>query len=252
MTKIILNGCNGKMGKTIVELSKSFEDVTIVAGIDVLNQEESYFPIFTHPSNCDVDADVLIDFSRPSALQHVLELAKRKSVGVVVATTGLDETHHKIIEEASKVVPILLSANMSLGVNLLLDLVSKAAQILSKNYDIEILEKHHNSKEDAPSGTALMIADAINLALDNKKEYVYERASKRQKRDRKELGIHSIRGGTIVGEHDVIFSGFHEVIEISHKAYSRDIFASGALQASLFLKNQKPGLYNMKDLVNVE
>jgi 4-hydroxy-tetrahydrodipicolinate reductase len=249
MTKIILNGCNGKMGKTIVELSKNYEEATIVAGIDVLNREESYFPIFTHPSICDVDANVVIDFSRPAALPHVLELSRRKGLGVVVATTGLDESHLNLIQDASKEVPILLSANMSLGVNLLLDLVQKAAQILWEDYDIEILEKHHNSKEDAPSGTALMIADAINAALDDKKEYVYERASKRKKRDRKEMGIHSLRGGTIVGEHDVIFSGFHEIIEINHKAYSRDIFASGALRAALFLKDQKPGLYNMKDLM---
>lgn len=248
MNKIILNGCNGKMGKTIVALSKKHEKATIVAGIDVLKREESDFPIFTHPSNCDIDADVLIDFSRPSALPHILELALRKKLGVVIATTGLLEEDYAMIKKASKEVPLFMSANMSLGVNLLMDLVKKAAQILGQDYDIEIIERHHKQKEDAPSGTALMIADGINDILDKKKEYVFERASKRQKRNDKELGIHSLRGGTIVGEHDVVFSGFDEVIEINHKAYSRDIFANGALKAALFLKGKPPGIYNMQDL----
>jgi 4-hydroxy-tetrahydrodipicolinate reductase len=249
MTNIILSGCNGKMGRTVARLAKSDEHSHIVAGIDVVNEEQDYFPIFTHPSLCDIKGHVIIDFSRPSALDHIIALGKKNNAGIVVATTGLDPHHQTQLLEASKEIPILLSSNMSLGVNLLLELVQKAAHVLSLQYDIEIIEKHHNAKVDSPSGTAFMIADAINAVLKEKKDYVFERASSQKKREPKELGMISMRGGTIVGEHEVIFAGPDEIIEITHKAYSRDIFARGALNAAQFLKDKKPGMYSMNDLI---
>ena len=248
MTKIILSGCNGKMGQTIINLVKTIEDATIVAGIDILSNPEELFPVFTHPSLCDCDADVIIDFSRPSAIENLVKLAKNKNMGLAIATTGLEEHHHMILKEASNSIPILLASNMSLGVNLLLELVKTASKALLENFDVEIIEKHHNSKVDAPSGTALTIADTINSVLDNEKPYVYERASKTEKRSKDEIGIHSIRAGTIVGEHDVLYSGQNEMIQISHKAYSRDIFASGAIKCAKFLKTKKSGFYSMQDL----
>lgn len=249
MTRIILSGCNGKMGKTIVELTKSREHVNIVAGIDVISQEQGLFPVFTHPSLCDVDADVLIDFSRPSALEHLVQLGLSQNMGLVIATTGLDDQCHALLHKASEKIPIFLSSNMALGIHLLLDLIQKASTILSPSFDIEIVEKHHSAKEDAPSGTALMIADAINDVLPKPMNYCYERASVRKKRSSNDIGIHSVRGGSIVGEHQVLFAGHHEVIEITHKAYSREIFANGALEAAVFLSKQPKGLYSMKDLV---
>jgi 4-hydroxy-tetrahydrodipicolinate reductase len=250
MTKIILNGCNGKMGQAITALAIESDSFSIVAGIDVSGKGPGEYPIFTEPSKCDIDADVIIDFSRPEALQGVIKHAREKKLALVVATTGLDDTQINMLTNLSKEVPVLVSGNMSLGVNLLLDLAKRAAIVLEEDFDIEIIEKHHNMKVDAPSGTALMIADEINESLNEKKNYVYGRQSKSEKRDKKEMGIHSLRGGTIVGEHSIIFSGYNEIIEIKHTALSREIFANGALRAGLFLATQKPGLYSMKDIVN--
>lgn len=249
MVKIILNGCNGKMGHAITSLALEQDNVLIVAGIDLSGKGAGDFPVYTSPSMCNITADVIIDFSRPEGLLNIIPLARDKKMAMVVATTGLEEHHLNMLHDLSNEVPVLVSGNMSLGINLLLDLVRKAAKVLEDSFDIEIIEKHHNAKVDAPSGTALLIADEINSALKEKKEYVYERQSKKEKRDTKEIGIHAVRGGTIVGEHSVIFSGYNELIEINHIAYSRELFANGALKAALYLANQKPGLYNMKNLV---
>jgi 4-hydroxy-tetrahydrodipicolinate reductase len=250
MIKIILNGCNGKMGHAITKLVQEHSDISIVAGIDVFGKNSGEFPVFSHAFDCDIDADVIIDFSRPDAISKIVSLAQSKKIPLVIATTGLEQKHHDMILELSKEVPVLQSANMSLGINVLIELVKKAATILENGFDIEIVERHHNQKVDAPSGTALMIADEINNTLGQTKEYVYDRQPKKEKRETKEIGIHAVRGGTIVGEHSVIFAGYNEVIEINHTAYSRELFANGALQAAIFLsKQKKSGLYSMKDLV---
>jgi 4-hydroxy-tetrahydrodipicolinate reductase len=199
--------------------------------------------------SCNVEVDVVIDFSHPSAFNDVLDFAVSRKVALVMATTGLSQANVKALEAASGSIPVFFSANMSLGVNLMVDLVKKAAKVLENNFDIEIIEMHHNQKIDAPSGTALAIADAINSVLEQKREYIYDRHSRRKKRSPSEIGIHAIRGGTIVGDHSVIFAGNDEIIEIKHTAMSKEIFGVGALKAAGFIKSKKPGIYNMNDLV---
>ncbi|MDI6603871.1 MAG: 4-hydroxy-tetrahydrodipicolinate reductase [Thermoanaerobacteraceae bacterium] len=248
MLMIINHGCNGKMGRVISRLVSEKSDYKIVAGIDK-NSASSDFPIYTSLKDVKEDADVIIDFSFHSAVPDLLKNAELKKIPVVVATTGLSDDELCALKEASKTIPIFRSANMSLGINILINLVKEAAKILQNNYDIEIIEKHHNMKKDAPSGTALMIADAINEVLTEKKEYIYGRHSKTDTRKENELGIHAIRGGTIVGEHDVIFAGHDEILTISHSARSREIFAIGALKAAEFIVNQKPGIYDMNSLL---
>ncbi|MBS5139671.1 MAG: 4-hydroxy-tetrahydrodipicolinate reductase [Clostridium sp.] len=249
MVNIIMHGCGGKMGHVVADLVKNDPDCQIVAGIDPTVPAPD-FPVFASPAECTVDADVIIDFSTATAVPALLDFAKEKQIPVVVCTTALsDETQAKL-EETSKSVAVLKSANMSIGVNLLLDLVQRAAQILyDANFDIEVVEKHHNQKIDAPSGTAMALADAINAAMDEKFHYVYDRSQKREKRERTEIGIHAIRGGNIVGEHDVIFAGRDEVITLSHHASSREVFAVGAVKAAKFLAEQPAGLYSMKEVL---
>ncbi|HHW57079.1 MAG TPA: 4-hydroxy-tetrahydrodipicolinate reductase [Clostridia bacterium] len=248
MTRIIIHGCNGKMGKVVAKLVGENPEFKVVAGIDK-NTSPLDFPVYEDLKEVKEEADVVIDFSYHEAVPNLVKAAIEKKLPVVIATTGLSEKELKVIEEASKEIPIFKSANMSLGVNVLINLVKEAAKILQQGFDIEIIEKHHNMKKDAPSGTALMIADAINQVLNDKKEYVYGRHTKTEQRKPNELGIHSIRGGTIVGEHEVIFAGHDEVITIRHSAQSREVFGYGALQAAKFIINQKPGLYTMEDLV---
>jgi 4-hydroxy-tetrahydrodipicolinate reductase len=249
MIRILLNGCNGKMGQIIVKTCMYKEGMSVVAGIDTVTTSENPFPVYSDPSQVKEEADVIIDFSHPSALNGILEYAVKKSYPIVIATTGHSNEQKQLIEKASQSIPVLLSANMSLGINLMLDLVKKAAKTLSGTFDIEIIEKHHNQKIDAPSGTALAIADAINSALPgNEMKYVYDRHSSMQKRTRDEIGIHSIRGGTITGEHTVLFAGNDEMIEIKHTAVSRGLFAEGALKAAAFLYNKAPGFYKMQDI----
>ena len=249
MVNIIMHGCGGKMGHVVADLVKNDPDCQIVAGIDPTVPALD-FPVFASPAECTVDADVIIDFSTATAVPALLDFAKEKQIPVVVCTTALsDETQAKL-EETSKSVAVLKSANMSIGVNLLLDLVQRAAQILyDANFDIEVVEKHHNQKIDAPSGTAMALADAINAAMDEKFHYVYDRSQKREKRERTEIGIHAIRGGNIVGEHDVIFAGRDEVITLSHHASSREVFAVGAVKAAKFLAEQPAGLYSLKEVL---
>jgi len=227
-------------------------NIKITAGYDVMELPQSEYPVFKSLDKLTKKVDTIIDFSNPEALEKILDFAVDTKVPTVIATTGLSAIHEKMLNDASSKIPVFYSANMSLGINLLINLAKKAAKLLEGNFDIEILEKHHNQKLDAPSGTALAIADSVNDALDEKCEYVYDRHSRRKKRARNEIGISAIRGGTIVGEHSVIFAGCDEVIEISHSAMSRDIFALGAIKAALFLKGRKPGLYSMNDLLKID
>ena len=249
MVKIILSGCSGKMGHVITKCEENKENCEIVAVVDINNCDAPY-PIFASFSEIDVDADVIIDFSHPSVLASLLEYCKKNKMPAVIATTGLSDEQKKEIEDTSKEVPMFFSANMSIGVNLISELAAKAARVLEGSFDIEIVEAHHNQKIDAPSGTALMLADSISDALTNKPTYEFDRHSKRAKRDPNEIGIHSIRGGTIVGEHEVIFAGLDEIITISHSARSKDLFAVGAVNAAAFLKGKPAGMYSMKQLVD--
>lgn len=249
MKRIILSGCCGKMGHMISDCIKERNDCTLVAGIDITGAAYDAFPVFTSPGECCVEADVIIDFSHPSALESLLAYARSQKLPAVIATTGLSQEQIKQIEETAQYIPLFFSFNMSLGINLLCELAKKAAAVLDGQFDIEIVEKHHNRKLDAPSGTALMLADGISSVLKEQPHYIYDRHSVRQKRGKEEIGIHSIRGGTIVGEHEVIFAGRDEIITLSHTAMSREVFATGSVNAALFLCGKENGLYNMGDLV---
>lgn len=249
MIKIIMHGCGGKMGQVVAEIVGNDDACQIVAGIDP-RVPHANFPVFPTPADCNIDADVIIDFSTATAVPALLEFSKAKKIPVVVCTTALSDETTALLQETSKSVAVLKSANMSIGVNLLLDLVQKAARVLyDANFDIELVEKHHNQKIDAPSGTAMALANAINEAMDQQFHYVYDRSQTREKRDPKEIGIHAVRGGNIVGDHDVIFAGRDEVIELSHRATSREVFAVGAVKAAKYLASQGPGLYSMKNVL---
>lgn len=251
MIRAIMHGCNGRMGQVIAGLIKEDTQIELVAGIDVSNHIANSFPVFSTIKECDVAADVIIDFATASAVEDLLHYAVDKEIPVVLCTTGLSETLLTQVEEAAKQVAVLKSANMSLGVNLLMKLLKDAAKVLAEaDFDIEIVEKHHNKKLDAPSGTALALADAINEEFDMAYEYKFDRSQDRQQRDKKEIGISAVRGGTIVGDHDVIFAGNDEVITFSHTAYSKGIFAKGAIQAAKYLAGKKAGLYNMHDVIS--
>lgn len=250
MIKIIMHGCNGKMGQVISRLVAEEPNAAIVAGIDPFIGRENPYPVFQTLEECTVTGDVLIDFSNAKVIDHLLKYGVSKKLPMVICTTGIQQDTITRIHEASREIPILFSANMSLGVNLLVNLVKKAAAILAPaNFDIEIIEKHHNQKVDAPSGTALYIADEINKELNKEYQYQYDRTTERIKRPKKEIGIHAVRGGTIVGEHSIIFAGQDEILEITHSALSKEIFAVGAVNAAKFLYAQKPGLYNMGDVI---
>ncbi len=249
MVRLIISGCNGKMGRMLTACIANRCDCKIVAGFDINTEAHSDYPVYANPMNCDVQADAIIDFSHPAALNGVLNYAKQHHLPIVVATTGLTTEQIEDVKNLSTDVPVFFSANMSLGISLLAELAKKAAAVLGNEFDIEIVEKHHNQKIDAPSGTALLLADALSPALSYEPVYTFDRHSVRQKRDRKEIGFSSIRGGTIVGEHDVIFAGCDEVITLSHSAASKEVFAVGAVNAALFLTTQGPGYYSMADLV---
>lgn len=250
MINIILSGANGNMGKVIEDCIKKKENMQIVAGVGKHQFENRIFPIYNDFMKINEYAHTIIDFSHPSHLSQLLSYATKNSIPVVIATTGYSLDQIANIKKASNIIPIFFTFNMSIGVNLLVNLAKKATKILGSEFDIEIIEKHHNQKVDSPSGTAIMLADAINETSGMNYTYVYDRHSKRQKRDKKEIGIHSIRGGTIVGEHEVLFTGVDEVLTFSHKAYSKEIFGAGALNATIFLQNKKPGLYSMEDILN--
>lgn len=250
MTKVIMHGCNGKMGQVITNLIAQDPEAEIVAGIDVSQHISNSYPVFSSLKECTVEADVIIDFASAKAVDELLSFCEEKQMPVVLCTTGLSEDQLKKVREASTKTAVLKSANMSLGINMLLKLLKEAASILAPaGFDIEIVEKHHNQKVDAPSGTALALADSINDELNNEYEYVFDRSQVRQKRDAKEIGISAVRGGTIVGDHDVIFAGTDEVITFSHTAYSKSIFAKGAIQAAKFLAGKPAGMYDMSDVI---
>ena len=250
MTKMIMHGCNGRMGHVIVDLVKEDADIQVVAGVDAFGDNTYDFPVFRSLSECDVEADVIVDFSNASAVEGLLNYAVDKNVPVVLCSTGLSEEQLSKVKEASTKVAVLRSANMSVGVNALLKVLKDVAPLFAEaGFDIEIVEKHHNQKLDAPSGTAIAIADAINDAFDEKYEYTYDRSQRREKRRPKEIGISAVRGGTIVGDHDVIFAGHDEVVTLSHRAYSRAIFGKGAIQAAKFLAGKGAGMYDMADVL---
>lgn len=250
MIRILLTGCCGRMGKNIMDMVAEWEDMQIVAGVDqVLLEDWKKYPVFTTFEEVNVESDVIIDFSHHTLTPALLSYLEKTRIPAVICTTGLDEAIVKRIEQLSASVPILRSGNMSLGINLLLDLVKKAASVLHETFDIEIIEKHHNRKVDAPSGTALMIAEAMNAELENRKTFIHGRHGKDAKRQPHEIGIHAVRGGTIVGEHSVIFAGIDEVIEIRHSAASRKVFGAGAIKAARFLVGKAPGLYTMNDVL---
>lgn len=250
MTQIILCGCNGKMGAAVQNFVEQREDCTIVAGVDISGNGNGLFPVYDSLDKVRESAQVVIDFSHPTTLPSILEYCRaHHGVAAVLCTTGYSAQETKEIEEAAKELPLFYSRNMSLGVNLLIELAKKAEAVLGDAFDVEIVEMHHNQKIDAPSGTALMIADAINQVRDDSMSYVYDRHSQRKKREKKEIGLHSVRGGTIVGEHQVIFAGQSEVITLSHSAQSKELFAAGAVNAAVFMAGKGSGLYNMSHLI---
>lgn len=252
MIKVLMHGCNGRMGQMITGLMKEEDQAVIAAGVDAYTGIQNAYPVFDSIEKCDVDVDVVIDFSNAAALDGLLSFCVEKQVPAVLCSTGYSEEQLQKIAEASGKVAILKSANMSMGINLLLKLVQDAAKVLaSAGYDIELVERHHNQKLDAPSGTALALADSIKEALDGEYHYVYDRSQVRQKRDKKEIGISAVRGGTIVGEHEVIFAGIDEVIEFKHTAYSRSVFGKGAVEAAKFLAGKPAGMYSMSDVIQL-
>ena len=251
MIKAILCGASGKMGGFVAAAAQADGEIQVVAGVDKINNGEK-FSIFSSFSDINVKADVIIDFSNPALLDDLLDYAVLNNIPAVIATTGYSDAQIEKIKSEAEKVPIFFSFNMSLGVNLIASLAKKAAQILGHSFDIEIIEKHHNQKLDAPSGTAIMLANAINSVFGDKLNYEYDRHSVRRKRPKNEIGIHSVRGGTIVGEHDVIFAGHDEVITISHQAQSKEVFAVGAVRAAKFLYGKKAGLYDMNSMMSFE
>lgn len=250
MLKIIVSGCNGHMGQSVVGICSGMDDVEIPCGFNRTPTAKNGFPVYSDPVGYSGPADAVIDFSNPANLTALLDWCVERQIPAVLCTTGYSDEQLEEIEVASNKVPLFKSGNMSLGVNLMMRLVRRAASVLGENFDVEILERHHNRKLDAPSGTALMLAGAAAEGLPYTPEYVYERHSVRQKRRREEIGISSIRGGTIVGEHEVIFAGNDEVFTLEHRALSRDVFASGAIAAAKYIATVKePGLYDMDDLL---
>ena len=253
MTRFIMHGCNGHMGQVITGIVAQDPDAEIEAGIDLVGKRDNGYHVFTNIGDCDVEAGALIDFAAPKATDNLLNYCVEKKLPVVLCTTGLSAEQLDKIREASREVAVLKSANMSLGINTLLSLLKDAAKVLAPaGFDMEIVEKHHRLKLDAPSGTAIALADSMNEALGNEYHMVYDRSQVRQQRDDKEIGMSAVRGGTIVGEHEVIFAGTDEVITFKHTAYSKAIFGKGAVQAGKFLAGKKPGYYDMQDVIAAE
>lgn len=251
MIKVVLSGCSGKMGRMINECVKQFTNIEIVAGIDKFPTDSTY-PVFKSAEDLNIEYDVLLDFSRADALFDLLKLTEKTNKPFVICSTGFSNEQLSLIDEKSKSLPLFKSANMSLGINLINSLLKKVAPMLYGNYDIEIIEKHHNQKVDSPSGTAVLLADTIKDSLKDETNYIYGRVGNK-KREQNEIGIHAIRGGSIIGDHDVIFAGTGEVIELTHKAISREVFAVGALKACEYMANiSEPGIYDMNDVIGLE
>ncbi|MBE5841694.1 MAG: 4-hydroxy-tetrahydrodipicolinate reductase [Butyrivibrio sp.] len=250
MTKMIMHGCNGRMGHVIIDLVKEDPEIEVVAGVDAFGENSYDFPVFKSLAECNVDADVIVDFSNASAVDGLLDHCVAKGIPVVLCSTGLSDAQLSKVKEASSKIAVLKSANMSVGVNALLKVLKEVSPLFAAaGFDIEIVEKHHNQKLDAPSGTAIALADSINESLNNEYEYVYDRSTRREKRPVKEIGISAVRGGTIVGDHDVIFAGHDEVVTLSHRAYSRAIFGKGAIEAAKYLAGKTAGMYDMSDVL---
>lgn len=250
MVRAIMSGCNGKMGQVITGICAADEEIEIVAGIDLYDGIKNTYPVFPNISLCNVAADVIIDFSNAKAVDDILVYSEEKQVPVVLCTTGLSEEQLQRVKDTSAKVAVLKSANMSLGINMLMELIKQAATILAPaGFDMEIVEKHHNQKLDAPSGTALALADSLNEAMDNAYTYKYDRSQERKKREKQEIGISAVRGGNIVGQHEVIFAGLDEVITFEHTAYSRSVFGKGAVEAAKFLAGKPAGMYDMQDVI---
>ena len=250
MLKMLLSGCNGRMGQAIDTLCRSRSDITVAAGIDVDGRKLRDFPVYVDPLEFGGRVDVVVDFSHPSALPSLLIYCTKHNTPLVVATTGHDANGLALLREAAETLPLFVTGNMSLGINLLQDLLKRAASVLGADYDVEIIERHHNAKVDAPSGTAKMLYDTLADALPYEPEPVYDRHTVRAPRAKREIGIHTVRGGGIVGDHSVLFASGGEVIELSHHAISREVFAIGAVRAAIFMAAQKnPGLYDMQNLL---
>lgn len=250
MVNIILSGCNGKMGQAIVTAVAKRDDCKIICGVDLFAEKKNDFNVYTNYEKISEQANVVIDFSNPSTLDGLLSYSVSNNIPAVICTTGFSKEQIQQIDETSKKVAIFRSGNMSLGINLLIELAKKAEFVLGNSFDVEIVEKHHNQKIDAPSGTALMIADGISSVMDSEPQYVYDRHSYRKKRSKSEIGIHAVRGGTIVGEHEVIFAGHDEVISITHQAQSKEVFAEGSINAAIYLAGKDAGMYDMSDLLS--
>lgn len=250
MIKMLMHGCNGRMGRMITAIVNETEGIEISAGVDLFDGIQNTYPVFKSINDVDVDFDVIVDFSNASVVDALIDYCVANKKPVVLCSTGLSKEQIEKVNEASKKVAVLRSANMSLGINLLMKILKEATAVLAdKGYDIEIVEKHHNQKLDAPSGTALALGDACNEALNNEYEYIFDRSQRREVRPKKEIGYSAVRGGTIVGDHDVIFAGTDEVITFSHTAYSRNVFAKGAVSAAMFLADKKDGMYDMSDVI---
>lgn len=250
MIKILLCGCFGKMGRVVGQLVEARPDCVIAAGVDLMSNRSMAFPTYTNIDEVQEEIDVIVDFSHPSLLTPILSYAAcRGGIPVVLCTTGYSAEQVEALKTAAQTQPVFYSRNMSLGINLLVELSKKAAKVLGSQFDIEIIEKHHNQKIDAPSGTALMLADAISGVIEGETQYTYDRHAQRKKREKNEIGLHAVRGGTIVGEHEVIFAGTHEVITLSHSAQSKELFAAGAVNAAVYMCGKAPGLYDMSDMI---
>lgn len=250
MVKVILSGCCGKMGTAVTNAIKERDDIHITAGVDVFECDTLPYPVFPAFDEVSCEADVIIDFSNPSALASILDYSVKNNIPAVLCATGYTAEQNQMIENASKSVAVFRSGNMSLGINLLSELAKAAAKILGGSFDVEIVEAHHNLKLDAPSGTAIMLEKAVEDGLDYKPDLVYDRHDRSQRRDKHEIGMHSIRGGTIVGEHEIIFAGNDEIIKLSHTALSKNVFAAGAVNAAVYMKGKQSGLYDMSNVIN--
>ena len=249
MLRLILVGCNGYMGRVVTDMAANDPAVSITAGVDIDTKKLNNYPVYTSPDDITEEADVLLDFSNPSALAGLLKYALTTKTPIILCATGYSTEQISEIEKVSEQIPVFRSGNMSLGINLLADLIKRACTVLGEDFDIEIVERHHRRKVDAPSGTAIMLADAAAEVMPGNPEYIYERESIRKPRSNNEIGISSVRGGTVVGVHDVIFAGEDEVLEIRHTAASRNVFASGAVKAAKYIKDKRPGMYTMKDVL---
>lgn len=250
MVKIMMHGCNGVMGQVISKIIEETEGAVMACGVDRVDDGHNDYPVFTDINACDVEVDAIIDFSATPAVDGLLDFAVERQIPVVLCTTGLSDEQLEKVHEASKKTAVLRSANMSLGVNTLFKVLKSMTKLLADaGFDIDIVEKHHRRKLDAPSGTAIALAEAVNEPLNNEYEFVYDRSQRREQRPKKEIGISAVRGGTIVGEHEIIFAGQDEVIELKHTAYSRAIFGKGAVSAALYLVGKEAGMYDMSDVI---